>query len=53
MFDRLQVVTVELVKLLDDALEHFNVGAGEDALIRDVRLQVLLELLAVGLALAL
>ena len=53
MLDRLQVMAVEFVKLQYDALEHLNVGAGEDALIRNVRLQVLLELLAVSLALAL
>ena len=53
MLDRLEVVTVELVKLLYDALEHLDVGAGEDALVRNVRLQVLLELLAVSLALTL
>ena len=53
MLNRLQVVTVKLIKLLYDTLEYLDVGAGKDGLVGNVRLQILLELLAVSLALAL
>ena len=51
MLNRFEIVAVELFKLLDDALDYLHVGAWEDALVRDIRNQVLSKRLTVSLAL--